>query len=346
MGARWDFGERDRAWSVSHRVEFGADHGDSARTRAADADADGAIREGGRAGGRGSAARIRWREFFDRAVYSGRRRISRVGGERDLVALARDSGPAAAYQEIEIRALVGLIDVVDVKLLIAAGGARGGWRPRGAAFAEFFIGNQELDLARIDVELDHISVLNQRQRPAYRRFGRDVQDHRSVCRAAHAAVGDADYVRDAAFQQLFRDRHVADFGHAGIASRTGAFQDHHGVLVDIERRIVRPLPEVFDVFEDDRFAAMLQKPGSRGARFDHCSVGRKIASQDGDAGVFADRGLEFADHFAIPARRIGGVFAHGLAIDRRCVAMDQVAEFAHNGGDAAGVVKIFHQEFA
>ena len=69
-----------------------------------------------------------------------------------------------------------------------------------------------------DVELDHVAVAHQRQRPAGGRFGRDVQHDGAVGGAAHARVGDAHHVGDALAQQLRRQRHVADLGHAGIAA--------------------------------------------------------------------------------------------------------------------------------
>jgi hypothetical protein len=50
--------------------------------------------------------------------------------------------------------------------------------------------------ARIDVEPDPVPGPDQRQGPADRGLGRDVEDHGSVRRAAHSRVGDAEQVGD------------------------------------------------------------------------------------------------------------------------------------------------------
>ncbi len=86
-----------------------------------------------------------------------------------------------------------------------------------------------------------------------------MQHHRSVRSAAHARVGNAHQVGDSALQQLFRQRHVADFGHPRITLRPRTLQHHHRVLVDFQRRIVDALLEVFDVGEHHRPAAMLEQ---------------------------------------------------------------------------------------
>src|SRR5436309_1660016 len=81
---------------------------------------------------------------------------------------------------------------------------------------------------------DLVSVLHQRERAAGGGLGTDVQDHGAVRSAAHARIGDAHHVGDALLQELGRQRHVADFGHAGIALRPAVLQHHDALLGDVE----------------------------------------------------------------------------------------------------------------
>ena len=69
--------------------------------------------------------------------------------------------------------------------------------------------------------------------------GHDVQHHRSVRGAAHACVRDAHHVGHAALQELWRQPHVADLRHAGIALRPAVLQHEHAVLVHVQFGIAR-----------------------------------------------------------------------------------------------------------
>ena len=84
----------------------------------------------------------------------------------------------------------------------------------------------------------------------------------------------------------------------------------------------------------------------RRRRFDHRAVGRQIAAHHREPGALPDRFRKFVNDFAIPARRIGRVLAHGLAIHRNRIAMDHVRQFANHRRNAACVVEIFHQKLA
>ena len=88
-----------------------------------------------------------------------------------------------------------------------------------------------------DVEFDHIPVLNQRQCAAGSGFRGGVQDDGAVGRAAHPRIRNADHIGDALLQHLRRQRHIADFGHAGIALGTAVFEDHDTGRVDIQIRV-------------------------------------------------------------------------------------------------------------
>ena len=70
----------------------------------------------------------------------------------------------------------------------------------------------------VAIELDPVAVAHRRQRAAGARLGRHVQHHGAVGGAAHARIGDAHHVGHALRQQLGRQAHVADLGHAGVAA--------------------------------------------------------------------------------------------------------------------------------
>jgi hypothetical protein len=88
-----------------------------------------------------------------------------------------------------------------------------------------------------------------------------VQHHRAVGRAAHARVGDAHHVCDALAQQLRRQAHVADLGHARIALRAAVLQHEHESGVDVEVGVDDACLVVFEVLEHDGAAAVLEQGG-------------------------------------------------------------------------------------
>jgi hypothetical protein len=97
-------------------------------------------------------------------------------------------------EEVEVGACVGLEDVFGVEAAPAAGRCRRGvGRGFGAAAAEFFGGDEEVDAAG-DVEFDEVAVADRNYGAASGGFWDAVEDHGAVGGAAHAAVGDADHV--------------------------------------------------------------------------------------------------------------------------------------------------------
>src|SRR6185369_14521898 len=85
---------------------------------------------------------------------------------------------------------------------------------------------------------------------------------------------------------------------------------------------------------------------TRGGRLDYRTSRSQIAAEDGDAGPLLDRFFAAMNYFCVPAWGIGSVLAHRLAVYGQRVAVDQVAQSANHGGDAASVVEIFHEELA
>src|SRR6202171_1089968 len=104
---------------------------------------------------------------------------------RALVALPADLGAGFTDQEIEVDALIRLGHGLAIELDPAAIGMRLGWLPFRFAPCELGIGDVQMDSPPGDVELDHVAVLDQRQRSTVGRFGRGVQHHRSVGGARH-----------------------------------------------------------------------------------------------------------------------------------------------------------------
>src|SRR5687768_16346387 len=111
--------------------------------------------------------------------------------------IARHERPALADEEVEIRALARLVDVVEVKAPIAALERGLGCFPRSSALLELPLIDMQLKKAFCDVELDGVAVLHQREQPARCRLRAYVQDHGAVRGAAHARVRDAYHVGDA-----------------------------------------------------------------------------------------------------------------------------------------------------
>src|SRR5258708_4565288 len=78
MGARRNFGERDRARNFSYEIEQRPGEGHAARERIAYANADGSLRKTGGTGGSGGAARVGRPAPSYRAVHRGGRGVSFV----------------------------------------------------------------------------------------------------------------------------------------------------------------------------------------------------------------------------------------------------------------------------
>ena len=146
---------------------------------------------------------------------------------------------APCFEEVEVAALVGLRDVLQVQRAVAAAVLRRGRLPVGPALLQLLVGDvQRRAAARGHVELDHVAVADERERAADVRLRRHVQHAGAVAGAAHARVGDAHHVAHALLEQLLRDRQLAPLGHARRALRARALQHQHRVLVDHEIGVV------------------------------------------------------------------------------------------------------------
>src|ERR1700730_3723749 len=185
-----------------------------------------------------------------RAAWRERERLqARTPPVSPSMRLSRHFRPALADEEVEVGALMGLHDMLHIEPGIAAVVGLRRRFPGLLSLAQLVIRDVEMEAALLDVEFDHVAVAHQRQGSARGGLGRDVQHHGAVSRAAHARVGNAHDVGNAFLQQLLRNRHVADFGEAGIALGPGPFEHHHRRLVDGEVGRVEALLEMLDALE-------------------------------------------------------------------------------------------------
>jgi len=124
-----------------------------------------------------------------------------------------------------------------------------------------------MEAAIFDVEFDGVAIADECNRAAGCGFGADVKDYGAEGGAAHACVGNADHVGDAAVEKFLRKGHVADFGHAGITHGAAILQDEDGIFVDVEIGIGDAFFVVLDGTEDDGASAMLHEFRSGGGGF-------------------------------------------------------------------------------
>src|ERR1017187_4043604 len=97
-------------------------------------------------------------------------------------------------KKIEIAARVGLPDMLGIKRAIAARIARRRRPPRGTAAREFFVAHMQMNAACGHIHLDLVAGLHESKRAADEAFRRHMQNAGAVAGAAHARVGDTQYV--------------------------------------------------------------------------------------------------------------------------------------------------------
>src|SRR5207248_8691912 len=94
------------------------------------------------------------------------------------------------------------------------------------------------------------------------------------------------HVGHALAEELWRQRHITDLGHAGVSFGAAIFQHHHTSLVYVECFIVDPRVKLLNIFENDCAPAMLQQVRAGGGQFDDRSVWRQIAAENGYACIW------------------------------------------------------------
>src|ERR1022692_3515172 len=111
---------------------------------------------------------------------------------RALVTLPADLGAGVAHQKIEVDSLVRLRDGCAIELYPAAIGVRLQRLPIRPATRELGVGDMQMDAEPGDVELDRVTIFDQRQRASSRGFRRGMKHHGPIGGTRHPSVGDAD----------------------------------------------------------------------------------------------------------------------------------------------------------
>src|SRR3954471_2577066 len=105
-------------------------------------------------------------------------------------------------EEVEVAAVIGLLDMLGEHPAIAAFEAALRLLPGGASLVEFGFAHVEIDGAGGHVERDAVAVPHQGQRTADVGFRRNMQNAGAVAGAAHARVRDPHHVAHALLHQL------------------------------------------------------------------------------------------------------------------------------------------------
>src|SRR5882724_7651237 len=125
---------------------------------------------------------------------SGLAAARRPGMTRLINRRLADRGAESRFEEVEIAAVVGLLDVAREHPAIAALEAPFGLLPFGAASGKLGFAHIEIDGARGDIEGDAVAVSHQSERSADIGFRRHMQNAGAVARAAHPRIRQAHHV--------------------------------------------------------------------------------------------------------------------------------------------------------
>ena len=127
-------------------------------------------------------------------------------------------------------------------------------RERFASLCELCIRNEHVGGSLAEVDSDPVAGLEQCEAAAGCGLRGGVEDRRAAGGARLAPVADARQLSDTALQEVVRRAHVDHLGRARIADRPDAANDEHGVVVELERRIVDARVVVLRAVEDHRAA--------------------------------------------------------------------------------------------
>ena len=193
-------------------------------------------------------------------------------------------------QERKVATVIGAEDFLRIELGIAALGLR--WRPACAAAARRFnsASSTRRSMRRSLTERRMRSPLRTRPSgPPEAESGRHMQHDGAERGAAHARVGDADHVLDAALRELLRDRQVAGLGHAFGRVRAGILQHQHVLRRNVERRIVDARGKIGERGEHHRPALVLEQPGIGRRALEDGAPRREVAEQRDETAVRLER---------------------------------------------------------
>src|SRR6516165_10596806 len=191
------------------------------------------------------------------------------------------------------------------------------WRLPGRVPArKLLCGNVQVDAPRVDIDLDLISVLHQRQGATDKALWRHVQDAGAVARAAHAGIGYAQHVAHAGLEQLLRYWQLAPFRHAWPALWAAVLEHQHMIRADIEVVAIDLPRHVIVIVECDRFAAMAQQALVRGRRLHDAAARGEIAGEHGGSAFGVKRIAQRMDDVRQVYSAAGNAFAERAAANR------------------------------
>jgi hypothetical protein len=107
--------------------------------------------------------------------------------------VARNGRTAPTDGEVEIGSLIGLQNMIDVKLKIAPLGMGSRRLPCRAALLEFRFVHVKIEAAGLDIERQQVAVLDGGQRTTRRGLWGGVQDARPTCPGARTKPGCEDF---------------------------------------------------------------------------------------------------------------------------------------------------------
>jgi len=157
--------------------------------------------------------------------------------------------------------------------------------------------------------------------------------------------------------ELARDRHVADLGHARVTARSGVLQDEHGVLVDVQIRVLDRLVVVLDAAEHQRLTPVAESRSEAadclmtapsGARFPfstrsprHCPADLRPAGSPRRSGFPEQHRVGRLDPLGVR-----DVLADRLAGDRDRLGLEQRQDLLSSPRADRRVVEVLHQVLA
>ena len=193
------------------------------------------------------------------------------------------------------------------------------------------------------IQGDHVAVLHQGQGAASCGFWRGVQHHGAVGCSAHTRIADAHHVGNAFAQDFWGQRHIADFGHAGIAFGSAVFEHQDAVFVDVQVFVIDTGVEVVAALKHHSASGVRHQGRRCGTRFDHGTTRRQVATQDRDARFFFEGFSKRLDDLGVVVLCIGNVLADGFAVGSDHLGMQEMRDFFHHRGQSACVAEVFHQ---
>ena len=232
-------------------------------------------------------------------------------------------------------------DQLRVSREVTGGDFRLSGLPLGSALGKLVVGNHQGDRVVRDVDFDHVALLDQSDRTADRRFGRDVTDGCTSCRAGKTSVGNQ---RDGAAETSAHDSGggVEHFAHAGAALGTFIADDNNVAFDDIAA--VDGSHCVLLAVIDLRGSGVLEHFGSNRGALDDAAVGSKVAAENGNAARGAVGIVDGTDDFGVLVDNTCDVLGNCLAGagDEVGVEQTELVDLVHDGIDAACLVEILH----